>query len=86
MASSPVEFCKMKSEAEHWLAEHNSKYRLTSCDESENRLVFSRPDTLSFNLICPNEEESWVSVLLMLIIYHFRHRKRSVVSGAVFKG
>lgn len=49
----------MKTEAERWLGEHNSKYKLTSFDQTENRLIFSMPDSVSFNLICPNKEESW---------------------------
>lgn len=58
-SASNKEFVDMKTEAERWLGEHNSKFKLTSYDQSENRLVFSSPDMVSFNIICPSKEESW---------------------------
>ena len=54
----------MKSSAERWLGEHNSKFKLTSFDKNENRLIFSTPDLkTSFNIICPSKEESWVKLV-----------------------
>lgn len=61
MTNAFKDFNEMKNEAERWLEEHKSKYKITACDSTENRIIFSNSDSISFNIICPNKEESWVS-------------------------